>query len=76
MSNQENNSTNYKINLKINMESSDEDWTELYEKIAEICDYHDENGMDKTLDKYEGNMDASDAMLIYGNIGLERSGQS
>ena len=76
MSNQENNSTIYKINLKINTESSDEEWNELYEKISEICDYHLENGMEKTLDKYEGDMNASDAMLIYENIGLGRSGQS
>jgi len=76
MSKQKNNSTNYKINLKIHMESSDEEWTDLCEKVAEICDYNHENGMDKTLDKYEGDMNASDAMLIYGSIERERSGQS
>jgi len=74
MSKQETNSKNYKINLKINMESSDKDWTELYEKIAEICDYHDENGMEKTLGKYKDTSDTT--MLIYGSIETERSGQS
>ena len=75
MSKQGNNSKNSKVNLKIHMESSQEQWTELYQKITEICDYADKNGVDKALDKYERDDDASDAMLIYGSIERERSGQ-
>jgi|TARA_R110002096_G_scaffold314944_1_gene509109 transcription elongation factor GreA-like protein len=75
MSKQGINSKNSKVNLKIHMESSQEQWTELYEKIAEICDYADKNGVDKALDKYERDDDASDAMLIYGSIEQGQSGQ-
>jgi len=75
MSKQGNNSKNSKVNLKIHMESSQEQWTELYQKITEICDYADKNGVDKALDKYERDDDASDAMLIYGSIEQGQSGQ-
>ena len=75
MSKQGINSKNSKVNLKIHMESSQEQWTELYEKIAEIFDYADKNGVDKALDKYERDDDASDAMLIYGSIEQGQSGQ-
>lgn len=76
MSKQASNSKNSKISLKIHMESSNEEWTELYEKIAEICDYAEENGVDKTVKKFEGDRDAAGAMLIYGSTEQERSDQS
>ena len=76
MSKQGNNLKNSKINLKIHMESSSKEWTELYEKISEICDYAEENGVDETMKKFEEDRDATGAMLIYGSIEQERSGQS